>query len=133
MAKPRRVILLADDEVIVRLGLARHLRGCGFDVIEASGAADAKIVLQRGPSIDILFADARLAGPDSGFALAQWTRRYRKHIEIILTGSLAHKSEAAAQLCGQGPNDAERLLRGLHLKRRRSAGATVGTRKISNA
>jgi hypothetical protein len=58
-------------------------------------------VFQRGPRIDILFADARLADDKGGFTLAQWTRRYRPAVTVILTGSMANKSEAAARLCGQ--------------------------------
>jgi CheY-like chemotaxis protein len=96
-----KAVLVVEADVIVRIALAEYLRACGFRVIEASGALEAKTVLQRGPRIDFLFADARLAGENDGFALAQWARRYRPLISIVLTGSLANKSEAAGKLCGQ--------------------------------
>lgn len=96
-----KTVLVVETDVILRLAIAEYLRGCGFRVIEASSALEAKTVLQRGPDVDVLFADARLAGQEGGFELAQWTRRYRPAIAIFLTGSLANKSEAAAKLCGQ--------------------------------
>lgn len=92
-------ILVAEDDVLVRIAIAEYLRGCGFRVIEAAGGLEAKTVLQHGPDIHVLFADARLAGDDSGFALAQWVRRHRPRMTVILSAGLTRKSEAAAQLC----------------------------------
>lgn len=94
-------ILVAEDDVLIRIAIAEYLRDCGFRVIEASGGLEAKTVLQHGPDINVLFADARLAGSDNGFALAQWTRRYRPQVTIVLSAGLAKKSEAAAQLCSR--------------------------------
>ncbi|HEV7689832.1 MAG TPA: response regulator [Hyphomonadaceae bacterium] len=102
---PGTTVLVAEDDVIVRIAVAEYLRGCGFRVIEAAGGLEAKKVLLEGPDIHILFADAALAGDHNGFALAQWTRRYRPKIAVILTSSLANKSEAASQLCSRNHTD----------------------------
>jgi CheY-like chemotaxis protein len=97
----RRTVLVVETDIILRIAIGEYLRGCSFRVIEAADALEAKTVFQRGPAIDILFADARLAGDEGGFALAQWVRRYRSAAAVVLTGGLASKSEAAAKLCGQ--------------------------------
>lgn len=98
-------ILVVEDDVLVRIALGDYLRECGFRVIEASGSLEAKTILQHGPEIHILFADARLAGDDNAFALAQWVRRFRPKISIVLNASLAKKAEAAAHLCNRNqPN-----------------------------
>jgi CheY-like chemotaxis protein len=94
-------VLVAEDDVIVRIAVAEYLRDCGFRVIEAAGGLEAKTVLTEGPDIHILFADAGLAGDDNGFALAQWARRYRPKVNVILTTGLANKSEAASHLCSR--------------------------------
>lgn len=94
-------VLVAEDDVLLRIAIAEYLRDCGFRVIEAAGGLEAKTVLQRGPQIHVLFADARLAGSDNGFALAQWTRRYRPKITVILSAGLMRKAEAAAHLCAR--------------------------------
>lgn len=92
-------VLLADEDVIVRLGLAEHLRDCGMIVLEAASSQEAKAILQAGPTIDVLFSDAQLAGAESGFALAQWTRRNRPGVQVILEVSLESKTAAALHLC----------------------------------
>jgi CheY-like chemotaxis protein len=95
-------ILVAEDDVLVRIAIADYLRNCGFRVIEAAGGREARTVLEDGPTIHVLLADARLAGDDNGFALAQWARRHRPHMTVILSVSLDQKSEAAASLCSDG-------------------------------
>ncbi len=103
----RKTILLAESEVVTRLALAEYLRGCGLKVLEATSGAEAKAVLQAGFDVDVLFSDAELAGPDSGFALAQWVRRYRRHVQVILTGSVAHKAQSAVSFCSDPDADAD--------------------------
>jgi len=102
--KTAKAILLVEDDVIIRLGVAEHLRACGFAVLEAAGAHEARTILVAGPPIDILLSDAQLAGPDTGFALAQWVRRHRPNVKVILVATTSHKIEAASSLCSHTPN-----------------------------
>lgn len=96
-------ILLTEADVIVRLILAEHLRRCAT-VLEAANAQEAKAILVAGPAINMLIADAQLAGDDeTGFALAQWVRRYRPQVEVVLTASLVNKAQAAADFCARYP------------------------------
>lgn len=98
---PGATVLVAEDDVLIRIAVAEYLRECGFRVIEAAGGLEARTVLQHGPDIHVLFADARLAGDDSGFALAQWVRRHRPAMTTVLAVSLEAKAEAAAKLCAK--------------------------------
>lgn len=97
---PGATVLVVDDDVLARIAIAEYLRECGFRVIEAAGGLEARTVLTHGPAIDVLFADARLAGDDNGFALAQWARRFKPDLQILLSTGLTRKSETAAHLCG---------------------------------
>ena len=97
--KSERTILLADEDVIVRLVIAQYLRACGLHVLEAATSKEAKAILQTLEPIDILLSDAQLAGPESGFALAQWVRRNRPGVEIMLHVSVTSKAAAAFELC----------------------------------
>jgi CheY-like chemotaxis protein len=104
MASPRsdpQTVLIVESDVLVRHALAEYLRGCGFSVMETATALEAKAIMQRGPEIDVMLADARLADGEGGFVLAQWTRRYRPNVTVILTSTLANKSEAIVSLCGK--------------------------------
>jgi CheY-like chemotaxis protein len=94
-----RTILLVEADVIIRFALAQHLRICGCIVIEVVSGSEARAVLLAGPVVDTVLADAQLAGDDNGFALAQWIRRHRKSIDVILTGTLAHKVQVACEFC----------------------------------
>jgi CheY-like chemotaxis protein len=105
-------VLLVEADVIVRFALAQHLRGCGHTVIEVISGTEARAVLLAGPEVSVVLADARLAGDDNGFALAQWVRRHRKSIDVILTGTLAHKVQVACEFCVEGES-ADRDAQGL--------------------
>ncbi|MCX7359985.1 MAG: hypothetical protein NT015_17835 [Alphaproteobacteria bacterium] len=102
-SKKMATVLLVEADVLVRFALADHLRTCEITVVEAVDADDAKAVLVAGPEISILLSDTQLAGEGSGFVLAQWVRRHRPSIEIILTGSIASKAQAAADILARMP------------------------------
>lgn len=98
---PVATVLVVERDILIRIALAEYLRDCGYRVIETAAGREAKTVLQNGPEIHVLLADAGLAGDDEGFALAQWVRRYRPGVAVMLSGSLHAKSNAAADLCAR--------------------------------
>lgn len=120
----RETILVVENDILVRHVVAEHLRGCGFAAIEAASAAEARKVIQHGPEIHILLSDARLAEPEGGFALAQWVRRRRPKMRIVLTSTMANKSRAVAAMCGKH-GSADTLVRdrlnAVRLRRMRTA------------
>jgi CheY-like chemotaxis protein len=103
MTLPKQTVVVAEGDVIVRLALSEYLRACGFTVLEAADAGEAKAILQSGLRVDALISDAQLAGPENGFALAQWVRRNRGAVEVLLTTSIANKAQTAAAFCGRSP------------------------------
>ncbi|WP_395647856.1 response regulator [Terricaulis sp.] len=103
-----RTVLLAEQDVIIRLGLATYLRTCGWAVLEAATAEEARAILVAGPAISVLISDAELAGGETGFALATWVRRHRPGVRVILAAALATKTEAVSGLCDR---DDEGVLR----------------------
>lgn len=102
-ADQKKVILLVEHDIIIRLGVAEYLRGCDYAVIEASGSKEARTVIVAGQKFDILLSDAQLAGEYSGFALAQWLRTHRPEVKIVLTATTAAKIEAAGSFCSHSP------------------------------
>lgn len=133
---PNNTVLLADGDVIVRLALGEYLRACGLTVLEAATGEEAKAILQSGMSIDSLFCDAQLPGTENGFALAQWVRRYRPAIHVVLTTSLESKTEAAGRFCapdGKGHSDLAGLsarIRAMQAERQRRARPPSSTKTI---
>ena len=100
---PSPTVLVVADEVLARMAVAGYLRECGYTVVEARDAAQAREVLKADVTVDIAFAD--FARPDSpeNFALAQWIRRERPEIKVILTSGVSRTARAAGELCADGP------------------------------
>jgi DNA-binding response OmpR family regulator len=61
------VLLVEDDESLARI-IARHLRGQGFAVVEASSAEDAARRLEEGVRPSVVLLDLNLPG-DTGWDL----------------------------------------------------------------
>ncbi len=100
----RNVVLLVEADVLVRFALADFMRACDVTVIEAANADDAKAILVAWSEVGVLMSDTQLAGEGSGFTLAQWVRRHRPEIEIVLTASVPGKAQAAAAFTARFPD-----------------------------
>ena len=100
---PPPVILVVEDDVLVRSMAAAFLRECGFDLIEANGADEAIRVLQAEIRVDIVFSDIQMPGSMDGFGLARWVRRERPWLKVILTSGAARTAKEAGDLCETGP------------------------------
>jgi DNA-binding NtrC family response regulator len=97
----RQVILVVEDEPIIRFGLALHLEENGFQVIEAESAADAIAILQEpGSLVDLVFSDVRMPGEVDGIGLSRWIFENRPNIAVILASGELGKATAVQDLCG---------------------------------
>ena len=100
---PPPTILVVEDDVLIRSVVAGYLRDCGFDVIEANGADEAIRMLQAEVRIDVVFSDIQMPGSMDGFGLAQWVRRERPSLRVILTSGAVRMTEAAGDPARDGP------------------------------
>jgi DNA-binding NarL/FixJ family response regulator len=72
---PRPLVLLVEDEVLVRMALTRMLEHGGFQVMPVSSADEAVQVLDAVPDVRAVVTDVRLsAGEMNGFELARKIR-----------------------------------------------------------
>jgi CheY-like chemotaxis protein len=101
--KTAPTILVVADEVLLRMALSDYLRECGYTVVETSDAEEAITVLEANVPVDVAFSDIAMPGSRDGFGLAQWIRRERPGIKVILTAGAARSAEAAGELCEHGP------------------------------
>ena len=103
-SQPGQVVLVVEDEILVRMVIADYLRHCGYRVIEASSADEAMIVLQhKDTEVDVVFSDVEMPGSMDGFQLAKWLRVNRPTVDVVLAGSVTRAADAAAELCESGP------------------------------
>lgn len=77
-------ILVVEDEILTRMATADHLRDCGFRVLEASDAEEARTLLKAAEPIELVFSDINMPGMN-GLALASWIAREFPDVKIVLT------------------------------------------------
>jgi DNA-binding response OmpR family regulator len=77
------VVLIVEDEFLIRMMLAETLVDQGFDVIEAGTADEAVPHLRQNPAIALMITDLTLPGAMDGLGLAQWVRTHRADLPII--------------------------------------------------
>jgi CheY-like chemotaxis protein len=82
MTRQAPVVIVVEDEFLVRDMIVRELEFAGFNVLEAESAEDALALLPRCDRIDLLFTDIRLPGKN-GWQLAEAVRERYREIPII--------------------------------------------------
>jgi DNA-binding response OmpR family regulator len=103
MAAGDEHVLIVESDILVRQPLADYLRECGYKVVEAVDAAEARRLISEGKfHIDVVLADVD-AGQENGFALAQWVRKNHPDIDVMLAGTIEKATEQAGTLCEEGP------------------------------
>ena len=85
-AVPRRpVVLVVEDEFLLRLNAVLVIEDAGFDVLEAVDADQAIEILEARPDIHVIFTDIQLPGSMDGLKLAHAVRGRWPPIKIIAT------------------------------------------------
>ena len=69
-ARHAGVVLIVEEDVLLRLITASNLREAGFEVVEVANAAEAVIVLNS-MAVDVMLTDVNMRGKMIGLALAK--------------------------------------------------------------
>jgi CheY-like chemotaxis protein len=87
------IILVAEDEVLVRMMLADVLEDAGLEVVEAAHADEALRAVAACPEIRAVVTDVEMpAGSMNGFALARRIRDERPDIGVLVASGRAAPS-----------------------------------------
>lgn len=87
------VILIVEDEPLVRMVAVEIVRNAGFEPIEAGNADDAIWILERRNDIRVVFTDIQIPGSMDGLKLAHAVRDRWPPIKIIVTSGLIRTTE----------------------------------------
>ncbi len=87
-ANSKSVVLVVDDDALVRVHSNLALEDAGYEVVEASNAADALVKLEERPDIAALFTDVRMPGALNGIDLANAVHARRPDIAIVVTSGV---------------------------------------------
>lgn len=79
------VVLVVEDEVLIRMDLSDQLQDLGFKVLAAANADEALVMLAQNPDIQVMFTDVDMPGGVDGLRLAAAVRDRWPPIKIIVT------------------------------------------------
>jgi two-component system, response regulator PdtaR len=79
------IVLVVEDEVLLRVMMVEFLKSCGFAVLAADSADQAIGHLQTHRHIGAVFSDIQMPGSMDGVGLARWSRRERPDVKMLLT------------------------------------------------
>jgi CheY-like chemotaxis protein len=78
------VILLVEDEVLVRMVAADVLEDAGFTVLESTNAEEVLRLLETHPDVQVLFTDVNMPGALDGLGLAQIVHERLPGVGILI-------------------------------------------------
>jgi CheY-like chemotaxis protein len=81
------VILVVEDEALVRLAAVGMLEDAGFCMIEAASGDQALELLATDSDVQLLFTDVTMPGAIDGLALARQVRDRWPHIAIMVVSA----------------------------------------------
>ena len=79
------LVLIVEDEDLVRIMAVDMLEDAGFTVIEAANADEAWAILESRNDIGMLFTDIEMPGSMNGFVLAGRVAERWPHIRLVIT------------------------------------------------
>ena len=82
---PRVLVLLVEDEPVIRAVAAIHLEEAGFETVEAANADEAITLLESELEIRIVFTDIDMPGSMDGLKLAASIKGRWPPIKIVIT------------------------------------------------
>jgi CheY-like chemotaxis protein len=88
-AGTRPVVLIVEDELLVRMDAVEVIEADGFEVVEAKNADDAIAILEQRNDIGLIFTDIDMPGSMDGLKLAHFVKDRWPPIKIIATSGHA--------------------------------------------
>jgi CheY-like chemotaxis protein len=85
VASTRKSILVVEDEPLLRMAAADLAEEAGYDVVEATDAAQAIAILRCHTDIALVFTDIDMPGRMDGIGLAAFIHERWPRIQTILT------------------------------------------------
>jgi CheY-like chemotaxis protein len=89
----RPVVLIVEDEFLLRMDAAAMIGAAGFEVVEAGNADQAIEILESRPDITVVFTDIQMPGSMDGLKLARAVRGRWPPIKIVATSGQLHVRE----------------------------------------
>jgi CheY-like chemotaxis protein len=102
------VLLVVEDEVLIRLSTSDFLRNEGFTVLEAGSAREALTVLKARSDVSVVVTDIHMSGALEGVHLIREIRKSFPAVKIIMAS--AYQISEPVEAAITKPYSLERLL-----------------------
>ena len=86
----RPVVLIVEDEFLLRMDAVDMIEAAGFEVVEAANADQAIEILEARSDITVIFTDIQMPGSMDGLKLARAVRGRWPPIKIVATSGHVH-------------------------------------------
>jgi two-component system, response regulator PdtaR len=93
MQTKRPLVLIVEDEFLIRMDAVDMIRSAGFDVLEAENADEAIDILEDRLDVTVVFTDIQMPGSMDGLKLAAAIRGRWPPIKIVATSGFAEVTE----------------------------------------
>jgi len=117
LSEERPVVLVVEDEFLIREYAVEIINEAGFEAIEAANADEAIEILERRNDIRIVFTDVHMPGSIDGLKLAHAIRDRWPPIKLIVTSGHMTLPESALPKGGRffsKPYQTSEIARALH-------------------
>ncbi len=90
----RPVVLVVEDEFLLRMNAVDMIGAAGFEAVEAANADEAIEILESRRDITVVFTDIQMPGSMDGLKLAQAVRGRWPPVKIVATSGRVNVREA---------------------------------------
>ena len=90
----KHLILVVEDEILIRMNSVDMIRDLGFEVIEAVNADEAVSLLESVPGIEVVFTDIQMPGSMDGLLLASVVRHRWPPVALLIASGRERPSAA---------------------------------------
>src|SRR3954451_8544408 len=92
-AARRPVVLIVEDEFLLRMNAVDMIKAAGFEAVEAANADEAIGILETRRDITVVFTDIQMPGSMDGLKLARAVRGRWPPIKIVATSGQPQLAE----------------------------------------
>jgi len=89
MQQPKTIILVVEDQPIIRMGAVALVQEAGFDALEAACADEAIAILGKRTDIKLVFTDVEMPGTMDGVKLTHYIRDRWPPVKLLVASGRA--------------------------------------------
>jgi len=94
MNNGKPVVLVVEDDLLIRMGAVDIVLAAGYEALEASNADEAIHLLEARPDIDLVFTDVQMPGTMDGIRLSHYIRERWPPVKLLVASGNAILEES---------------------------------------